>query len=301
MSAIKKVALVGATGTLGPTILKVLLESKLFEITVLTRESSNHSIPGTVVVKPVDYGSNASLVAALQGQDALISVVSATAIASQKNLIDAAISAGVKRFIPSEFGSIIHNPPASAIPIFAPKIQIQKYLKQKAAEVPGFSYTSVFNGPLLDWCLSAGLLVDVKHKKAELVDGGDVVFSATRLAVVGHGVVSVLSYPKETANRSVVIKDIDITQRQIINIAKELDPSGSWSITNVSSATQEQEAYASLAKGEFDSGVFMKFLFRCIYGEGYGGRFEVTDNKTLGINGLDEVGLKALVKSTLEA
>merc|ERR1711964_137173 len=84
MGSIKKVAFAGASGNLGAAILKELLESKLFDITVLTRQSSSHSFSPDVKVVKVDYADLESLTAALSGQDALVSAVATLAIPSQK-------------------------------------------------------------------------------------------------------------------------------------------------------------------------------------------------------------------------
>ncbi|KAB8231101.1 uncharacterized protein BDW43DRAFT_283609 [Aspergillus alliaceus] len=65
-----KVAIAGATGNLGPAVLKALKEAE-FELTVLTR-SANNGFDSDVRVAQVDYTSLDSLQAALAGQDALV-------------------------------------------------------------------------------------------------------------------------------------------------------------------------------------------------------------------------------------
>ncbi|EWZ46039.1 hypothetical protein AU210_005588 [Fusarium oxysporum f. sp. radicis-cucumerinum] len=60
------------------------------------------TFPEDVVVERVDLSSNRTLVEAVEGQDAVVSTVSDEAFAAQKLFIDAAISAQVKCFIPSE-------------------------------------------------------------------------------------------------------------------------------------------------------------------------------------------------------
>ncbi len=73
-------------------------------------------------------------------------------------LIDAAVEAGVRRFIPSEFGSDSTNPKAAALPVFRSKIAAQKALAERAAaSTSGFTYTLVITGPLLGWGLTQGL------------------------------------------------------------------------------------------------------------------------------------------------
>ncbi|KAF0327372.1 oxidoreductase [Colletotrichum asianum] len=260
--SIRRIAIAGATGNLGPAILTALRSSKQFDVTVLTRTGSSHQFPTDVTVKYVDYDNPALL-------------------AEAKALVDASVAAGVKRFLPSEFGSSTENP--------------------KAQSSPEFTYNLLFCGPFLDWGLSTGMLADVKNKSAVLRDGGNVLFSASRLSAVGQAVVGILSHPVETANRSVYVKDLDVTQRQIISAAKEIDPSGSWTIQESQTAIEEQEALSGLKSGQVDIGVISKFLFRAIFGEGYGGKFDKVDNELLGVEGLDANGLRDVVRSVLNA
>ena len=99
VKVIKNVALVGASGNLGPSILNVLLASNLFSITVLTRPTSKHQFPSNVTVLPVDYSSHASLTTALTGQDAVIALFGAESADLQLPLLDAAIAAGDRKSV----------------------------------------------------------------------------------------------------------------------------------------------------------------------------------------------------------
>ena len=66
-------------------------------------------------------------------------------------MIDAAVSAGVKRFIPSEFGSNTLN--TKVVELFSPaldmKVDVLKYLKEQ--EGRGLSWTGIATGPFFDW------------------------------------------------------------------------------------------------------------------------------------------------------
>ena len=73
-------------------------------------------------------------------------------------MIDASVTAGVKRFIPSEFGSDTQNAKAvTSISLFGLKVQIHEHLK--AQESKGLSWTAIAAGPFFDWvsCLSVCL------------------------------------------------------------------------------------------------------------------------------------------------
>lgn len=94
-----------------------------------------------------------SLVKIFTGQEAVVSAVAAgPPIAAQKVMVDAAIQAGVRRFIPSEYGSSsIDQPLEDFKKLMAPKTELIGYLREKCQLHPQFSWT----------CLSGGALIDV--------------------------------------------------------------------------------------------------------------------------------------------
>ena len=150
-SLIKKVIIIGAGGHLGPSILAAFTADPHFTVSVLTRQSSKSIFPSHLKVFRVgdDY-PEADLLGAFEGQDAVISTI-ATANASQQNAFaDAAIKAGVKRFVPSEFGSDTSNEKAMAIlpQYFAGKKATVEYLKGKEKE--GLTWTAFVTGPFFE-------------------------------------------------------------------------------------------------------------------------------------------------------
>jgi uncharacterized protein YbjT (DUF2867 family) len=149
MTAVKNVALIGASGNLGPSILNAFLANGSFNITVISRQESTATFPSSAKVVKIDY-SHESLVTAFKGQDAVVSIAGAGQLFDQQKYIDAAITAGVKRFIPSEFGNDLSNPKAvELVPLFKPKAQVTEYLHGK--ESNSFSWTAISTGPFFDW------------------------------------------------------------------------------------------------------------------------------------------------------
>ena len=73
--SINTVAIIGANGNIGGPVLKALIESGDFSITVLTRAGSKSTYPSTVKVTVVDFESVDSLTAAFKGQNAVISTI----------------------------------------------------------------------------------------------------------------------------------------------------------------------------------------------------------------------------------
>jgi nucleoside-diphosphate-sugar epimerase len=119
MSAFQKIAVIGATGLIGKPVVKQLANAG-FDLTLISRDASKvkAAFPSlnnakTVQADPSDpsalkkaFTGNASRNARADytGIDAVVSLVGAPALTEQKAYIDAAVEAGVKRFIPSEFG-----------------------------------------------------------------------------------------------------------------------------------------------------------------------------------------------------
>lgn len=86
---------------------------------------------------------------ALEGQDVIISVVGLGGFTEQKKLIDAVVSAGVKRLIPSEFSANTLSPAVlQLLPVFEQKKEVLEYLKTK--EASGLTWTAIWSALFFD-------------------------------------------------------------------------------------------------------------------------------------------------------
>lgn len=89
------------------------------------------------------------LVDRLKGQDAIVQVAFADP-AKSKSLIDAAVKAGVKVLIASEFGSDTSDDAVvEKLPFFGQKREVLEYLKTK--ESSGLIWSGIINGAFFDW------------------------------------------------------------------------------------------------------------------------------------------------------
>jgi hypothetical protein len=231
--------------------LNAFLDSS-FNVTVLSREGSSSKFPSNVKVVNADYSSIESLKSAFNGQDAVVSLVGNMGFKAQQQLIDAAIAAGVKRFIPSDFGSNTQDARVLAqVPIFQDKVDTVKYLKTKEDAI---SWSSVITSPFFDWGLKVGFLgFDASTKTAELIDDGKATFSSTNLRGIGRAVVEVLQKPDLTKNQYVFISSFQTTQKEILEIAEKISGE-KWTVKNVSSKDLFESGNAKLQKSDF-SGV----------------------------------------------
>lgn len=266
-------------------------------MTALTRKGGSRNFLAGVSAVEVDYESLDSLVGALKGQDAVVSTLNDALVPAQLKLVEAASQAGVKRYIPSEFGCDTQNPKTAALPVFSGgKVVVQKALKEKA-EAGSLSYTFIVNGPFLDWGLMVGFIIDPKKKQATLYDGGDRVFSATTLSDVGKAVAGVLRKPAETKNRAVYVQSTATSLKALVAASKKVSgQSEGWTEKVVTVDDLQAEAYAELKKENPDPSIFaVKFIQVGIFGEGYGAHFKKLDNELLGVKELSPEELEAMV------
>ncbi|KAI2602811.1 hypothetical protein GGR54DRAFT_623081 [Hypoxylon sp. NC1633] len=202
-----QVAIAGATGNLGGPILQALLSAD-FSVTVLSRIGGNSSKlkpHPNLTIKEVNFNSVESLTPALQGAEVVVSCVATVAIGSQNPLIDASVAAGVRRFLPAEFGMDSQNALCIQLPVCVPKAATQRFLLEKSISNPGFTYTAVANGLFLDWGIETGFILNPAKHTATLYNGGDVSISVTLLADIAKAVLGVIAHQAETANRVVYV------------------------------------------------------------------------------------------------
>jgi nucleoside-diphosphate-sugar epimerase len=246
---IRKVALIGANGKLGPAILRALLSTNTYAVTVLSRSSSSSTYPNSVHVTHVpDDPSVEELVHALQGQDAIVVTFAGSNIDLQIRLADAAAQANVKRFIPADFGSCDSTSPRALelIPLYRAKLEVQQHLRQLASST-SLSWTSLVCGHFFDYGLKSGLLqFDVNARKAQIFDGGDIKWSATTIDTIATAVVRVLQKEDETRNRMLYIQSFCITQNEVLRSLEQVTGQH-WQVEHVDS-----EEYIKEIKTETD-------------------------------------------------
>ncbi len=147
-----KIVVAGGTGALGSRIVKELV-SRGAEVVALVRPGVTveklHLLQsaGAAVVS-VDLNDTAALVEPLRGAACVVSALSGlreVVIDVQKSLLDAAVQAGVPRFIPSDFSIDFTKLPPGSNRNLDLRRDFARYLD--AAPVRA---TSIFNGPFMD-------------------------------------------------------------------------------------------------------------------------------------------------------
>lgn len=191
------VVLVGANGTVGPYAIKALLSPTFrafytLPIRIVTRDAAKaaataDSISQTdVKFYTADIESGDGLDTAFEGADVVVNLLGASV--SHAKVADAAKAAGVKLYLPSEYGSHI---PTSG--------EYKALFKSKTAEVTyarglGLKTVSIDTGAFAEWMLTMPPLSGVNFpEKGQLLYFGDpkTTFTATSLVDLGKTIASI--------------------------------------------------------------------------------------------------------------
>ncbi|EHK24144.1 uncharacterized protein TRIVIDRAFT_45370 [Trichoderma virens Gv29-8] len=252
MAAIRKVAVLGGSGNLGPHVINGLLAAG-FEVTAITRLESQATFADGVSVNRVDITSKEAVENILQGHDALVSTISPAALGDQRTIIDAAIAAKVRRFIPSEFGIDTRRTEETSLGwILANKLNVTDYLSEVVKKNPWFSWTGLAVGLFFDWGIKTQFLlgINAKEKTGTIVDSGNKPYAATHVSFIGETVAAILRKPEETANKYLSVFSFATTQNEVLKIFEE-ESGSKFQITNMKGSDLIKAATESVAKGDY--------------------------------------------------
>ncbi|KAJ0311365.1 hypothetical protein COL516b_002075 [Colletotrichum fioriniae] len=249
----KSVLLVGANGTLGAKILDSLVAAKSFKLSALKRAGSKSTIAypaDQVQVIEVDNDlSYEGLKKAFTGQEVVIVSFRLRDLDQHLRIAEAASAAGVKHFMPADFGSIdADNPRAREL---IPLYRWKRAAQELADKNPDFAWTGIVCGHFFDWGVKEGFLhAYLDTKKIDVIDGGDIKASVATLPRVGEAVVRILNLgiTEVTKNKTLFIQSFCITQNELLQ-SLEKATGAKWTINKV-----ESESFIAEHKVKADAG-----------------------------------------------
>lgn len=295
--AIRNVALLGADGKLGPSVLQGLVDSGHFTVTVLKRTSSKSPDsypPGVQVTRVPDDFEHEGLVAALRGQDAVVANINGNETETQKTLADAAVAAGVQRFIPADFGSC-DSQSAYAIelvPLYGNKTAMREYLKQLAAQHPHFTWTSLVSGHFFDW-ETKFLHIDVPNQTVDVLDDGLALWSTCTLGFTGRATAKVLEKADldGTKNTTLYVQSFRVTQMQVKESLERATPGEQWTVRSFDSKAFTEEQVKKRDAGDKEALEELVWLLGTIDAD-----WETRETFANGLLGLEEEHLDTVTK-----
>ncbi|KAK6527296.1 hypothetical protein TWF281_010483 [Arthrobotrys megalospora] len=178
-----KVAISGSSGNVAQEVYDALVATGKHEIVLLSRKDvpSEPLPPGVTQVK-ANYEDVDGLVKSLEGVHTVLCFIVSQmdpGNVSQKNLIDAAIKASVKRYAPSEWATSTFD----YLPWYDGKAEIRKYLEEinKDNTVLEYSlfhpglFTNYFAAPhqTAKHVFAFQLQIDFENRRAIILEGGE--------------------------------------------------------------------------------------------------------------------------------
>ncbi|KAI1439023.1 NmrA-like family protein [Xylaria sp. CBS 124048] len=254
MAALRKVMVIGAStkgmSNVGSFVVNELKADPAFEVTVLSRKSSSTAPEGVKTIKIDDSFPPEELEQAFAGQDAVVMTTSFQIYGQEGKFIDAAVKAGIKRFIPSEYGSNTRNANTLGMfPMMSAKAKVISQLQEK--ESTGLSWTAVATGMLVDIGLSTGFMgFDLKGHTAKIWDDGNHKFSSSTRQNIARSISGVLKHPEQTANKYVFTSSFEVSMNDLV-ASLEKAQGTKYTLAHTTTAEEVADGKAMLAKGEF--------------------------------------------------
>ncbi|KAJ3128819.1 hypothetical protein HK098_003361 [Nowakowskiella sp. JEL0407] len=291
---IRNVAIVGAGGQIGKFIVDAILANKKQVVTAITRKESTTMFPQGVTVKQIDYEDQASIISALQGQDALVITMNVAAPAGQNaKLIEAAAEAGVPWIIPDEYGNDLSIESLSKDSMLAAAKKADRDLIERLGKS---SWVGVACNFWYEFSLGGGYGFDFKNKSVLFYDDGEEKIPTATWSLTGKTVASLLSLKvlpnNETdtdvtldryRNKYVNVKSFQISQKEMFASILRVtgDRIEDWDIKSIKAEDCYFENLQKLQQG--DRLAFVRVLYSGFFFKGTSAAITKFDNTELGL------------------
>lgn len=316
LKTFERIAIIGASGTVGRHFTEELLKTGMHKITALVRESSTSTPPAGVAVAHVDYNNHESLVNALRGQDFLIITLGAYAAPdAHERIVKAAASAGVEFVMPNVYGSDYVNEKLGSEDFYGAGAaercrQVERAGLKCIAMVCGFWYDTSLVG-------SADRFgFDIPTKHVNFFDDGATPITMTTLRQCGRAVAKLLSLPVEGgpvsvsdwATKPFYVASFTISQREMLDSVNRILglTDQDWTITSEPSVPRYEKARAAMhgktSAAQMDRDeilAFIKSMYTRIFFPSGGADYESTRGLANGLIDLAKEDVDAVTNYSL--
>lgn len=259
---------------MGSHITAALLATGKHTVKALTRKDSSNKLLEGVLVAPVDYDDEATIVAALKDQQFFIITMAPTAPRNaHSKLVQAAAKAGVPYVMPNSYGGDIENIKLGEETMLGP------VSKANRDEIEGLDmqWITVCCGFWYDYSLAGGEArfgFDFDRRSLTIYDDGNTKNSVSTLSQVGRGVAKLLSLkelPDDENDKSltlfgflgkgVYIKSFVVSQNDIFESVKRVTGTTDvdWTITHETTKKRYEDGLAQVKNANMAG--FSKMLY----------------------------------------
>jgi hypothetical protein len=302
-----------AGGNSGKYMAESLLKTGKHTVTALARDGSNASLPEGVHVKTIDYDNLASIVDALQGQQALVITMNPMAPKdTQEKLIRAAAQAKVQYILPNEWGFDSANVKLSneALSSAAAKQETNALINEV-----GCSWIGVSTGFWYEWSLAipASYGFDIEKRTVTFIDDGETKITTSTWPQVGRAVAGLLSLKvspdgpddkistlESFKNKYVYTGSFTISQKDMLESLQRVTKTtgDDWTITKEPHEERYAAGLAAMKTG--DRMGFAKAMYTRVFYPDDGGNTEKTRGLANGALGLPKEDLDEATKAAVK-
>jgi hypothetical protein len=185
------------------------------------------------------------------------------------------------------------------LPIFQDKWAVQDVLENYRQQGK-IDYALLFVGLWLDWGMK-GFVLDVKGRKVELWDGGERPVSMTTTTSIGKAVVGVLE--GRVKGKEVRVKDINISQRRLYELAAEVVGQEGWNVKTMDTAEITARGREKLSQGTATLDDIYAFVYRAATAPEYGQPWkpDEDDSDSVGLKTWTEDDVRELVRKVVSS
>lgn len=265
-------------------------------------------------IKKIDYADPASLVEALQDQEALIITMGTRAPPEQQTkLIEAAAAANVPWVFPNEWG-FDHTDPGlyKDIPIGEKRTQYREHMEKLGKS----SWIGVTCGFWYEYSLAGGPAMygfDLKGRSVTFFDDGNTSINTSTWVQCGRGVAKLLALkilPDDADDKSpclahyrnnfVYISSFNVSQRDMLNSVMRVTGTAlsDWNIEHEPSTSRYKAGLEAFQKGDFIG--FVKMMYSRVFYQDGSGEFEATKGLQNDVLGLPKENLDEYTKVAVQ-
>lgn len=248
------VAVVGLTGALGEGMLKALVECGAIQrpVRAVTRDisaASKKNLPEGITLYEASFENTAALKKAIDGVDTLIDLTAANL--SSKPLVDVAVAAGVKLYLPSEYGCTYKN---TKYPnTFKVKKETADYARSR-----GLKTVLVQTGLFSEWNLTKPYLLGIipEEKIYKKIDDGTMRMTITFIEDACRAVVELIQMDPQQIPDEIFIEGDTITPNQLAELWESYNKE---KLTTINITKEDIDQEATEADNQEDCGGFEGF------------------------------------------
>ena len=148
-------------------------------------------------------------------------------------------------------------------------------------------------GHFFDWSPEF-LHIWVKERRAEILDNGELKWSASTLARVGEAIARILAKPEATKNQVVYVQSFCVTQTQVVK-AFEKATSSTWEVQHFDSKQYEKEKKQKAEEGDLEAVEDLVWLLGAL-----DANWETRDGFAMRTLGLENEDLDEAVRSVVK-